>query len=108
MAFAFTQEQIDELIDLKAAGRFAEAYTKIYTWSSVSSGGTLRPHPEIDAASWTWFWGAKDINAGIGPFSDFIRTYTATQSQIRFERNLSASEMQSISNLIAEIGRAHV
>tara|TARA_R110000803_G_scaffold210683_1_gene283157 strand:+ start:1448 stop:3679 length:2232 start_codon:yes stop_codon:yes gene_type:complete len=92
-----------QLIQLKADGDYAEAYELIYLQASIfDAEGKASPAPYVDPASWVWFWGAKEINAGEGPFSDFIRSYTSAQYHIRFGATLSPVDLQDVSNAIAE------
>jgi hypothetical protein len=63
----------------------------------VEAGG-LDP---VDAGAIQWLQAASLINRGVGPFSDFIRAYTAEQYHLRNGGYPNASKVQQSSNVIA-------
>lgn len=111
MPFLFDEDQIREITRARDSGRYADGYALALQYSSVLDVNdpmdTLvvsRPHPDLTAeqlGSYIWLGGAVDINRGIGPFSDFIRSYTSSQSIIRFGQPLNQAELDGVSNLIA-------
>src|SRR5687768_14404800 len=85
MAYTFSQgdkDQIQALMDATYAGHWGDAYAKVVELATASG-----EDPD-DSISLVWFRAAADINRGIGPFSDFIRAYTAAQYNIRFGTTL--------------------
>jgi hypothetical protein len=76
-----------------------QAYKLLFQWTSNAAG--TAPASGMDLAVWTWIKGAKDINAGVGKFSVFIREYTAQQYKTRTGITLAAGKPQEASNAIA-------
>ena len=56
----------------------------------------------VDPATRLWFEGAAQVNKGTGPFSDFIRSYTAEQKLLRTGVPATAADLQNASNSIAK------
>lgn len=63
-----------------------------------NSDGTLRNG--VDPAVSSWLIGAEGVNAGFTLYSDFIRSYSDIQYQLRFQEASSVS-LQDISNDVA-------
>lgn len=59
-----------------------------------------RPQPGVDANVLAWVLGARDVNAGVGGASDFIRKYSEEQYRIRF--GTAAPDTQDISNRVCK------
>ena len=74
--FEFSVEQKAQIQDLLDAGDFPAAYNLA---ADMAEGGQ-----GVDQASIIWMRGAAQINAGQGPFSLFIRSYTQAQYVARY------------------------
>lgn len=97
-----SEEQKTDIRDLIDQGRYNDGYRYLLEASSVrDNAGNLRPAPGVDRDSWVWLAGATDVNAGVGPANNFIRTYTKKQMEIRTGETISDAELQNISNKIA-------
>ncbi|MCP4090616.1 MAG: hypothetical protein GY746_12635, partial [Gammaproteobacteria bacterium] len=100
MAFQFTSVQLVELTDLINSENYDDAFRMAANWAEGGEG--------VDATSILWFRGAADINQGVGPFSEFVRTYAAKQYDIRFGEELNNDQLQEISDLIMKVVLDHV
>jgi len=78
--FQFTDSQLEDIRVLVENNRVADAYSLIVQYATDASGDPL---PSVDAASLVWFEGAADVNRGVGAFSDFIRSCTIRQHELR-------------------------
>lgn len=74
--FEFSVEQKAQIQDLLDAGDFPAAYNLA---ADMAEGGQ-----GVDQASIIWMRGAAQINAGQGPFSLSIRSYTQAQYVARY------------------------
>lgn len=79
------------------ADRYADCYNMVGTrllllYNTPASGIT------IDPAIIQWLFGAEQVNRGIGPFSDFIRSYTAEQYLLRTDNDITPALLQQASN----------
>lgn len=86
----------------------ADAYALVSAEMTTSeidpeSGGIRYvPKEGVDASVWQWFRGAEQVNRSDGPFSDFIRSYTDKQYQIRTGSGAPTGSLSNASNVIAE------
>ena len=92
-------EGLDALTSMRADARngliaYGDIYDQLADWGDGQEG--------VDRASIEWLRGAADVNRGEGVFSDFIRDYTNHQHFLRYGRELTAQELQTLSNNIAE------
>ncbi|MCA2598535.1 MAG: hypothetical protein IM526_26685, partial [Microcystis sp. M38BS1] len=102
-------EGLDALTSMRADARngliaYGDIYDQLADWGDGQDG--------VDRASIEWLRGAADVNRGEGVFSDFIRDYTNHQHFLRYGRELTAQELQTLSdniaeNVIAEILNSH-
>lgn len=120
--YVLTAEQKAELETLIAIadarpdtqqGAWSEVYEKLYEFITVVDYGaplpgsqvptvTTRPIEGVDHNVWLWVRGARDINAGNGPFAELIREYTAIQHEIHYGQALEETRLHVASNEIAE------
>lgn len=122
MGYTLTPTELEQLVELRLLIRgeldpslathwsgqpadFAGKYYLAYLFlaeaqSTISGSGVSTVKPSADAGSWMWFRGAAKINEGVGPFSLFVREYTATQYNLRTGETIG--DMQGVSNTIAE------
>ncbi|MEL6323479.1 MAG: VWD domain-containing protein, partial [Pseudomonadota bacterium] len=102
--YNFTQEEIAELEAL-AAGPSLRPFSDVYARIAE-----LLETPDADGdaaplAVRAWFIGARDVNRGVGPFSDFIRAYTQAQIEIRLGGSIENAD-GLLDNASDAIGRA--
>ena len=115
MQFKFTDQQlIDIKTELDDAKKGVQPYSKVYdfVFEQITNGDINDPKAapgidadgnEADGSVWLWMQGARHINAGEGPYSDFIRDYTSNQHKIRFGGDgLSPEDIQKASDVIAK------
>ena len=123
MTFIFSQEQITELTNLRldalaaiaadpnVQGAYAPVYTRIFEMISDNYDpndlSSATPKEGVEAGAWVFLRGVPLVNAGIGNYSQFIRTYTATQYKYRFGEDIFNEEeldhlVQDVSDQIAE------
>ena len=98
MSFALTEAQVQQVEVLAAqAAADGTSYWRVYEYvaARMIAGGVPATDP-----LYLWFRGATDANAGRGAFSALIRTYTATQYQLRYGE--LPSNMQAASNAVAQ------
>lgn len=101
--FLLTEPQFTILQGLFATGsptRFADIYDQIHAWvQAPDARGNI-----ADGNVVAWFGAAAQTNRGVGGASDFIRTYTAAQLEIREGTPITyiGTLMQQASNAIAE------
>ena len=92
--YKFTAAQILQIKNLAAAGTINGNYSHIYKYiGSVLPEGTSEKR---------WFAGAEQANAGKGIFSEFIRSYSKKQMELRGASNYSDALMQAASNAVAK------
>src|SRR5688572_24036319 len=97
MTFTFSSAQkaeLDALINSSATDRYADAYAKVLEF--------IDGQPDVPSNVEAWFRGAEKVNREEGPFSDFIRSYTSAQLQLRTGETLTGSQLDQASNLIAQ------
>lgn len=87
---------IPQLNLLKAAGQFADAYRLIHDTLQ-----DMQSTHQVDEGVIQWFGAAESINRGIGPFSNFIRSYTAEQIHLRQGAIATPATLQASSDAIA-------
>lgn len=107
MPFQFTNAQVSDLVALRNQGQYADAYAYIVNaltdLLTTPDGITMAvPAADVPANVWQWFKGAEQVNRGVGPFSDFIRSYTSEQYQIRTGMPATAGFIQNASDEIAK------
>jgi len=107
-----TSDQQDELrikadalrsaiaLDSSQSGLGGEIYAFLRDALSDANGDRL---PTVDLSVWEWINGAEDVNAGVGPFGEFINDYTIAQYMGRYGVTLqeATAEAQTASNNIA-------
>jgi hypothetical protein len=102
MSYQFTPEEIADLQAVvtanTGAASMAAVYQKILDLISVPDG--TGPKEGVDPSVWLWVNGAREVNAGSGAYSDFIRTYSAHQYQVRFGQTATSGLMQTASNQV--------
>lgn len=108
MPFTFSTSQLSQLQTLRTAGLYADAYAFIVdtiTDLLTSPDGVIIAVPAVDVPSnvWQWFQGAEQVNRGTGPFSDYIREYTAEQYRIRTGTEPASGFLQHASDEIAKL-----
>ncbi len=94
MVFQYTQAQVAD-IDLSLT---AHNYVAAYIKAADHADGV----PGADPAVVSWLRGAAEVNGGDGAFADFIRGYTAAQYHARFGTVITESQLDEVSNDIAE------
>ncbi|MCA2680704.1 MAG: hypothetical protein IM482_14120, partial [Microcystis sp. M043S2] len=90
---------LDALTSMRANARngliaYGDIYDQLAEWGAGQDG--------VDRASIAWLRGAADVNRGEGVFSDFIRDYTSHQHFLRYGTALTAQDIQTLSDNIAE------
>lgn len=70
-------------------------------WQAAYAAALAPLSSTTHAAEYAWLNGAKQMNAGTGDYSTFIRNYTAEQYRIRYDETLSTSDMQDASDEVA-------
>lgn len=102
-----TQAQITALLAVAngspLGGRYTDVsrpYANAYNYIRSILGGDA-PADGADPAVWNWLKGAENVNRGVGPFSAFIRAYTAEQLLIREGRSVSQAMLNNASDDIA-------
>lgn len=111
MPYTFTQTERTFLEDKLGGGQYYEAYqfiaNRLITDDEFVTGegfvvGTSPADrdPAVMQAA-LWFAGAAQVNAGQGIFSEFIRTFTNRQGELRYGEAFSDDEMQLASNQVA-------
>lgn len=102
MSYVFSSAELAEIqLKLDAAnagtGSYGSVYAQIFT--SISTSDLSGPKAGVDTAAWSWVKGALQVNQGVGSFSEFIRSYSAEQYEIRFgEQSSPPLSMQAVSN----------
>jgi hypothetical protein len=98
--------QLQPLIDSAVAagptalGAWAPVYDQLYQY--ISNDTMSGPAAGVDNNVWLWVRGARLVNAGQGPFANFIREYTSIQYKLRTSQDLSAADLNRASNGIAQ------
>jgi Ca2+-binding RTX toxin-like protein len=90
----FTELQLGQLKNLVDSKKYPEAYNFAAQVAEVNHSASY--------ASITWLYQSSMTNAGIGPLSAFIRSYSAQQYTIRYDKTISPSSIQDASDKIAE------
>jgi hypothetical protein len=74
--------ELQAIYDSTSPTRYADIYDKIHSWLLLPEA--IENHSNVpDTNVVAWFGAAKDANRGVGGASDFIRTYTAIQLEMR-------------------------
>jgi hypothetical protein len=106
MAFTYTESQKAEIRALYATGQIPEAYRRaadIAQYQRDAFGTRLSPDEQ---SAIIWLRGAAEVNEGRGAYSDFIRSYTATQFRLRQGPDAASdldARIQTASNEIARL-----
>jgi hypothetical protein len=102
MAFYLTEEQVELLraVDRTSPTGYADIYDLIHFF--VQSADPLGNAADDNVIA--WFGAAKDANRGVGGASEFIRSYTAFQLEMRNGAPIAGidSLVQNASNAIAQ------
>jgi hypothetical protein len=109
MSFTFNSEQIAEIKrlfkianDISDVSPMADASNKLYADVYAYIHSQIPPllaaiDTEVGNVE-RWFAGATDANRDVGPFAEFIRSYTAQQAELR---GVTIDKMQIASNEVA-------
>ena len=89
-----TQDQIDQISYYLDDGDYPDAELTAASFGDDIAG--------VSPATLIWLRGAAQVNAGSGTYSDFIRSYTQSEYQIRNGQTLTATQLQNVSNQIAQ------
>lgn len=102
MSFFLTEEQVDLLraVDRSSPTGYADIYDLIHFFVQSSDPFGNAADDNVIA----WFGAAKDANRGVGGASEFIRSYTAYQLEMRNGAPIAGinSLIQNASNAIAQ------
>lgn len=111
MAYTFTQIELDQISAAYSlavnttsdttAGKFQNVYDLIYDILTEEGPISNGPVDGLEENVWIWISGAREINSGVGYFSDFIRGYTRSQYEQRYHQTLSDEDLNIASNNIA-------
>lgn len=100
MAITLTTAELDTLSAQRTQARGGQiGYWQIYQWlaDTLQGKGVF-----VNDSSMMWLRGATESNADRGAMSELIRTYTATQYQLRYGAAIAPQQMQQASNAVAE------
>ncbi|WP_338846099.1 calcium-binding protein [Massilia sp. W12] len=95
----FTAAQIAQIKQLAEAGEVNGNYSHIYKYIA-----SILPN----SSEKRWFEGAELANSGKGIFSEFIRSYSKKQMELRGATNYSDDLMQKASNKVAKNALADI
>lgn len=111
MSYTLSSAQVSYLSSLIAngpdasgihQGTYRTLYTAIIEMVTDDYGlATASPKAGVENSVWLWLNGARDVNSGVGYFSDYIRMYTEKQYLLRTGEVLDSSAIQDTSNVIA-------
>jgi len=101
MSYNFSSSQ---MAVIQAA--YSDAVSGAITWSimydvilSNISAYQGVPATGVDPAVWAWVNGARQVNAGTGAYSEFIRTYSEHQYSLRFSTPATISIQEASDSL---------
>jgi Ca2+-binding RTX toxin-like protein len=80
-------------------GQYWRAYDSLAEVQIDTVTGRLKADAEASVV--IWLRGASQVNQKVGPFSQFIRSYTATEFQLRTAKASTEEALQEASDLIA-------
>lgn len=100
MAYQFSQQELAVLQVAYSNALIDGSWSSVYAVTSASITTNGSPDTGVDAAVLAWVNGALQVNANVGVFSHFIRTYSTTQYEIRFGEP-STTSLQSVSDAVA-------
>jgi len=112
MSFTFSIEQRDEIQRLFDLARtrtndgLVSNYADVYAYIRDQITPSIL-HPGVDTNVASWFIVGTDVNAGIGPASVLIRSYTQRQGELRGVY-LSDAKVQEASNAVAKNAFNHI